>query len=78
MGRDPRPADLHLIPLVGIAVFAWIMSRRIAPLLRAAPDNRFQRIPERIQAVLKIWLAQWRHPRYLLAGVLHIVVFSAF
>jgi Fe-S oxidoreductase len=67
-----------LIPLVGIAAFAWIMSRRIAPLLRAAPDNRFQRIPERIQAVLKIWLAQWRHPRYLLAGVLHIVVFFGF
>jgi Fe-S oxidoreductase len=67
-----------LIPLVGIGVFAWIMNRRIAPLLQAAPDNRFQRIPERIQAVFKIWLAQWRQPRYLLAGVLHIVVFFGF
>lgn len=67
-----------LIPLVGIGVFTWIMSRRIAPLLRAAPDNRFQRVSERIQAVLKIWLAQWRQPRYMLAGVLHIVVFFGF
>ena len=67
-----------LIPLLGIGVFAWIMSRRIVPLLQAAPDNRFQRLPERIQAVLKLWLAQWRQPRYLLAGVLHIVVFFGF
>ncbi|RPJ77268.1 MAG: (Fe-S)-binding protein [Desulfobacteraceae bacterium] len=67
-----------LIPLVGIGVFAYIMRRRIAPLLTAAPDPRFQRLPERIKAVILIWLAQWRHPRYLLAGVLHIVVFFGF
>jgi len=42
------------------------------------PDNRFQRIPERIRAVLKIWLGQWRHPRYMLAGVLHIILFFGF
>ena len=28
--------------------------------------------------MLKIWLAQWRQPRYMLAGVLHIVVFFGF
>ncbi len=67
-----------LIPLAGIGIFAWIMRRRIAPLLKAAPDNRFQRIPERIRAVLKIWLGQWRHPRYMLAGVLHIILFFGF
>jgi hypothetical protein len=67
-----------LIPLVGIGIFAWIMRRRIEPLLKAAPDNRFQRIPERVRSVLKIWLGQWRHPRYRLAGVLHIIVFFGF
>ncbi len=67
-----------LIPLIGLACFAWIMGRRIAPLLRAAPDPRWDRIPERILLVLKIWLAQWRQPRYMLAGVLHIVVFFGF
>ena len=67
-----------LIPLAGIGIFAWIIWRRIAPLLKAAPDNRSQRIPERIRAVLKIWLGQWRHPRYLLAGVLHIILFFGF
>jgi len=67
-----------LIPLIGIGVFAYIMRRRIEPLLKAAPDHRFTRYPERVRAVLKIWLAQWRHPRYLLAGILHIVVFFGF
>ncbi len=67
-----------LIPLVGLACFAWIMARRIVPLLHAAPDSRLQRIPQRILLVLKIWLGQWRQPRYMLAGVLHIVVFFGF
>jgi Fe-S oxidoreductase len=67
-----------LIPLIGIGVFAYIMKRRIEPLLKAAPDQRFNRYAERVRAVLKIWLAQWRHPRYLLAGVLHIIVFFGF
>jgi len=67
-----------LIPLCGIGVFAYIMKRRVDPLLKAAPDVRLNRISERIQAVLKIWLAQWRQPRYLLAGLLHIIVFFGF
>lgn len=67
-----------LIPLVGIGIFAYIIARRIAPLLKAAPDDRFNRIPERIMLVLKIWLAQWRHPRYMLAGVVHIFIFAGF
>jgi len=67
-----------LIPLVGLACFAWILTRRCAPLLRGAPDPRFQDIPRRVLLVLKLWLAQSRQPRYLLAGVLHIVVFFGF
>ncbi len=67
-----------LIPLLGLACFAWIIARRMVPLLRAAPDPRLERIPERIFLVLKLWLAQWRQPRYVLAGMLHIVVFFGF
>jgi Fe-S oxidoreductase len=74
----PAKVLFILIPLVGIGVFAYIMKHRIAPLLKAAPDRRFNRYPERIRAVLTVWLAQWRHPRYLLAGVLHIIVFFGF
>jgi Fe-S oxidoreductase len=67
-----------LIPLIGVAIFAYIITRRLRPLLKAAPDDRFSRIPERIKSVLRIWLAQWRHPRYMLAGVTHIFLFAGF
>jgi Fe-S oxidoreductase len=67
-----------LIPLVGIGIFTYIMAKRMAPLVMAAPDARFDRIPERAFKVLKIWLGQWRQPRYLTAGVLHIVIFFGF
>ena len=67
-----------IIPLAGIGIFAYIIIRRIAPLLKAAPDHRFDRIPERIKNVINLWLVQYRHPRYLFAGVLHIVIFFGF
>ncbi|MFH1985733.1 MAG: (Fe-S)-binding protein [Pseudomonadota bacterium] len=67
-----------VIPIVGVAVFAYIIANRLAPLVKAAPDNRFNRWPERVANVLKIWLAQWRHPRYMTAGVLHILLFAGF
>ena len=67
-----------LIPLIGAGIFAYIIGRRVAPLLKGAPDERFNRFPERIKSVLKIWLAQWRHPRYMLAGVVHIFLFAGF
>lgn len=67
-----------LIPLAGTAAFAYIMKRRIDPLLKAAPDNRFDQPLARIWRVLKIWLAQWRQPRYMMAGVIHIFIFAGF
>ena len=67
-----------LIPVIGTALFAYIIIRRMAPLLKAAPDERFCCIPQRIGRILKIWLAQWRQPRYMLAGVLHIFIFAGF
>lgn len=67
-----------LIPVVGIGLFTFIMAQRIAPLVKAAPDNRFDNIPARIVNVAKIWLAQWRQPRYMTAGVLHILIFAGF
>jgi Fe-S oxidoreductase len=67
-----------LIPVVGTVLFVYIIVRRLTPLFKAAPDDRFCCIPQRIGLILKIWLAQWRHPRYLLAGVLHIFLFAGF
>ncbi|MCD4744509.1 MAG: (Fe-S)-binding protein [Desulfobacteraceae bacterium] len=67
-----------IIAIVGIGAFAYIIVRRIAPLIRSAPDHRTDNIPERIEKVLVLWLAQYRQPRYMLAGVLHIVIFAGF
>jgi len=67
-----------LIPVIGAAIFTYIMAKRIAPLVLAAPDHRFDRIHERIMNVFKLWLAQYRQPRYMLAGVLHIMIFAGF
>ena len=67
-----------LIPLMGVAVFAYIMAIRMAPLVKAAPDSRADRLPQRIYNVVKVWLGQYRQPRYMLAGVVHIVIFAGF
>jgi len=67
-----------LIPIVGVALFAYIMAIRIAPLVLAAPDLRFNRFGERIVKVVRIWLLQWRQPRYRTAGIIHIMIFAGF
>jgi len=67
-----------LIPVAGVAAFAYIIAIRLAPLVKANPDMRWDKIPQRLFSVAKIWLAQWRHPRYRLAGVLHILIFAGF
>jgi len=66
------------IPLLGVAIFAYIMVRRMAPLLRAAPDARFDDFVIRLMRVFKFWLGQWKQPRYLAAGIPHIVIFAGF
>ncbi len=66
---------LHLL---GIACFAYIVSRRMLPLVRAQRDCRFDRPLLRLGRVVRFWLAQWRHPRYPFAGALHILIFAGF
>jgi Fe-S oxidoreductase len=77
-GFFPTAILSFIVPVIGIGLFVYIMARRIAPLVRAAPDSRFDRIDQRIKNLLVIWLGQFRHPRYMLAGVLHIVIFAGF
>ena len=67
-----------LIAVVALTAFGWILWRRAVPLRRGASDPRLDRIPTRVAMVLKLWLGQWRQPRYMLAGVLHIIVFFGF
>jgi len=78
LGFFPTILFSFLIPVAGVALFTFIIAKRLAPLVKAAPDNRFDNIPQRIFNLLKIWLIQYRQPRYMLAGVLHIIIFVGF
>jgi Fe-S oxidoreductase len=67
-----------LIQTIGLACFAYIVVRRLAPLLRAQRDLRFDRPWFRAQKLLKFWFGQWKHPRYRVAGTLHLFIFAGF
>lgn len=64
--------------LVGLFCFAYIAARRLRPLFAAQSDPRFDRPLLRLGRVLQFWLGQWRHPRYPLAGLLHLLIFAGF
>ena len=66
------------IYVLGSACFFYIVARRMAPLLRAERDFRFDRPLERLGRVLQFWLGQWRHPRYPAAGTIHLLIFAGF
>ncbi|MGD8847916.1 MAG: (Fe-S)-binding protein, partial [Desulfobacteraceae bacterium] len=67
-----------LIPIVGTSVFAYLIILRMAPLVKAAADQRTNKVLARLKQVLSIWLLQMRQPRYMVAGVLHIIIFGGF
>ena len=66
------------IHALGILLFAYIVTKRLTPLVRAASDFRFDRPRLRLKKVAQFWIAQWRHPRYRGAGILHILIFAGF
>ena len=74
----PGPLLFLTLHLLGTAAFFYIAARRIAPLLHAEKDNRFDRPWLRLGRVLQFWLGQWKHPRYKGAGILHILIFAGF
>ena len=53
-----------LIPLVGIGIFTYIIALRLKPLVKASPDPRLDRLPDRFLKMLKFAVGQYRHPRY--------------
>ena len=77
-GIFPAAILSFILPIIGVGLFAYIMARRIAPLVRANPDDRFGNISRRVINLFVIWLGQIKQPRYMLAGVLHIVIFAGF
>ncbi len=74
-----RGRDLFLIlHLLGLTCFAYIVARRLQPLLAARSDPRFDHPLARLGKVLLYWLGQRRHPRYRFAGLLHLAIFAGF
>lgn len=67
-----------VLHILGVLCFAYIVYRRLVPLMRAERDLRLDHPALRCQNVLKYWLAQWKHPRYKTAGILHIFIFAGF
>src|SRR5664280_266357 len=63
--------------LLGVACFFYIVSKRMAPLIRGERDWRFDRPLVRLERVLQFWLGQWKHPRYRTAGIMHILLLLA-
>jgi hypothetical protein len=47
-------------------------------MIHAESDFRLDRPWLRIQKVVKFWFGQWKHPRYRLAGTLHLLIFAGF
>ncbi|MEE8415717.1 MAG: electron transfer flavoprotein, partial [Desulfobacterales bacterium] len=84
---SPAEASFFGIPTVifsvfilifGIGIFTYLIIRRIAPLLNAAADPRLDRIMDRAKNTVRIAIFQYRQPRYLFAGILHILIFAGF
>ncbi|OEU59900.1 MAG: electron transfer flavoprotein [Desulfobacterales bacterium PC51MH44] len=67
-----------LIPLIGVGIFTYIIALRLKPLVKAAPDQRLDRLTSRLINMFKYAIGQYRQPRYLLAGIIHIVIFAGF
>lgn len=79
LGFIPGSFLAFLYVVVGVGIFAYIMANRLAPLVKAKPDNsRLSNIPARILNILTIWLGQIRQPRYKTAGLIHIAIFFGF
>src|SRR5664279_4868723 len=67
-----------LIQLLGLSCFAYIIAKRFAPLARGERDIRFDRPWLRLQRLMKYWFGQWKHPRYRIAGTVHLLIFAGF
>jgi Fe-S oxidoreductase len=69
---------LYVGGAIAIAVFAWGTWQRIARWRRGGPENRFDRIPERVQLVLRHALGQVRVLSQAYPGIMHATMFWGF
>jgi Fe-S oxidoreductase len=74
----PAQTLFLVIHLLGLSCFAFIVAKRLAPLLQGEKDFRFDRPLSRLGRVFRFWLGQWKQPRYRVAGIIHIFIFVGF
>ena len=74
------PVLASLIIVAGFALFAWVISFRVRPLLFARPDVRWDDPAERTERLLIYGLGQKRMPTKpdRPAGIAHVWIFLAF
>ena len=66
------------ILLAGLALFCYIIYKRYLLLISAKPDLRFDSLWQRFYDLIVYGILQWRQPRYLWIGILHIMIFWGF
>jgi len=69
---------MWIITVAALALFAFIIRRRVRLLLEAQPDPRFSNLKNRFLDLITYGFIQKRQPRYLWAGVIHIMIFWGF
>jgi Fe-S oxidoreductase len=69
---------LLFILFVGLALFVYIIYRRYQLLRLGNPDIRFDALKQRFYDFIMYGILQWRQPRYLWIGILHIMIFWGF
>jgi Fe-S oxidoreductase len=67
-----------IVLLVALGLFGWNVRRLIAQLAIGKSENRFDRVGERLAAVLAIAIGQKKLLREPLAGMLHLLIFWGF
>ncbi len=72
------PVVILLLQLLGLACFAYIVAKRVTPLIHAQRDLRLDQPWTRAQKLLRFWFGQWKHPRYRVAGTMHLCIFAGF
>jgi Fe-S oxidoreductase len=66
------------ILVVGLALFFYIIYKRFLLISSGKPDFRFDSLKQRVSDLIVYGILQWRQPRYLWIGILHIMIFWGF
>jgi len=64
--------------VIAVCLFSYLIYKRMLLLRRAQPDPRFSMPGRRLLGLLLYGVIQKRQPRYLWAGIAHIIIFWGF